>query len=431
MATDLERCIQETMVCDTHEHQMTNEAFVGEEPDVIREIFQNYVQADFVSVCRSRELVNAFLDRENPDVGKRFASVADVWEAVRHTGYGEASRWIAREFFDIDEISAESLASAQEKLPERWPVDDRRKVFEEIGRIDHAQIDEWQVGCSRPDSADPEYFLYDLSCRPFCYPVWESGDIYEKSGVEVRDTETLREAMASIFTRFAPTSIGVKSQHAYSRTLLWEKRTDAEAGAALDAYMKDPEGCPEEAKLCLGDWSWARGVELCIEHDLPFKMHSGYYSGNWSMITDRIAAGHACPIFREYPKARFVVMHASYPYQTELVAIAKHFPNVWAEMSWAWSMNPVDCMNFVRTFVHGAPASKLLVFGGDCGRPRAAAAYAAQMRRWLTKVLQAEIDDGYLTEKQSMDVARRVMHGNQYEVFDVEGTRANIREFLA
>ena len=62
MGTDLERCIRETMVCDTHDHQMTNEAFVGEKPDVIREIFQNYVSADFVSVCRSPKLVNEFLD---------------------------------------------------------------------------------------------------------------------------------------------------------------------------------------------------------------------------------------------------------------------------------------------------------------------------------------------------------------------------------
>jgi predicted TIM-barrel fold metal-dependent hydrolase len=149
------------------------------------------------------------------------------------------------------------------------------------------------------------------------------------------------------------------------------------------------------------------------------------------MITDRIAAGHACPIFREYPKARFVVMHASYPYQQELVAIAKHFPNVWAEMSWAWTMNPRDCMNFVRSFLHGAPSSKLLAFGGDCGRPRASAAYAAQMRKWLAKALQTEIDDGYITEEEAMDIARRVMHDNQYEVFDVEGTRGNIREFMS
>jgi hypothetical protein len=94
-------------------------------------------------------------------------------------------------------------------------------------------------------------------------------------------------------------------------------------------------------------------------------------------------------------------------------------------------MNPLDCMNFVRTLLHAAPVSKLLAFGGDCGRPRAAAAYAAQMRKWLAKALRAEIDDGYLTEKQAMDIACRIMHDNQYEVFDVEGTRANIRGFLA
>jgi len=431
VATDLERYVQDTMVCDTHEHTMTNEALVEEKPDVIREIFQNYVQADFVSACRSPQLVNKFLDLQDQDVGRRFASVADVWEAVRYTGYGEASRWIAREFFDIEEISAEALAAAQEKLPEKWPEDDRRRIFEEVAKIDHAQIDEHKVKYSRPDSADPQYFMYDLSWREFCQCSWEPAAIHEKSGVEVKSLETLREAMGKLFAEYAPTAIGVKTQHAYSRTLLWEKRTDSEAAAALDSYLADPEGCPEETRLCLGDWGWAWGVELSIEHNLPFKMHTGYYAGNNSMITDRIGCGRACPLYREYPKARFVLMHTSYPYQRELVAIAKHHMNVWAEMSWAWSMNPLDCANFVRTFLHGAPISKLLAFGGDCGRPRASAAYAAQMRAGLTKALQAEIDDGYITEEQAMDVARRVMHDNQYEVFDVEGTRANIREYAA
>ena len=56
--------------------------------------------------------------------------------------------------------------------------------------------------------------------------------------------------------------------------------------------------------------------------------------------------------------------------------------------------------------------------------------YAAQCRRWLTRALQAEVDDGLLTQKQAMHIATRVMRDNQREVFDLEGTRAALRAAL-
>ena len=41
--------------------------------------------------------------------------------------------------------------------------------------------------------------------------------------------------------------------------------------------------------------------------------------------------------------------------------------------------------------------------------------------------LEAEVADGDLTEKQAMAAASRIMRDNQYDCFDMEGTRANIR----
>ena len=55
-------------------------------------------------------------------------------------------------------------------------------------------------------------------------------------------------------------------------------------------------------------------------------------------------------------------------------------------------------------------------------------AYAIQARNGIRRALEAEIADGYLTEKQAMAFATRIMHTNQYACFDVEGTRANIQK---
>jgi hypothetical protein len=129
------------------------------------------------------------------------------------------------------------------------------------------------MGC--PDGSGPEFFLYDLSWAGFC-----NGDIpvkrlYDATQIEVVDLESLRQAMAGVFAKYAGSAIAVKAQHAYDRTLVWRERDDAETEPILQKVLRE-EALSEGERLCLGDWCWARGVELAIEHDLPFKLHTGY-----------------------------------------------------------------------------------------------------------------------------------------------------------
>src|SRR5262249_22313178 len=131
-------------------------------------------------------------------------------------------------------------------------------------------------------------------------------------------------------------------------------------------------------------------------------------------------------LMARFPRTRWVLMHIAYPYSDELIAMVKRYPNAWADLCWAWSINPRASMEFVRRFLHAAPANKLFAFGGDTRGPTGALAYAIQARRWLTKALEAEVADGDLTERQAITLATRLMRDNQFACFDVEGTRAAI-----
>jgi len=420
--TDLEQHIQSTPMVDTHEHMSKEPAFVDNGPDILQSLFDGYSTSDLVSAGASAAAVKRMGDASDPDVRGRFEGIRVAWERMQFTGYGEGVRWVAQNLFGIDEISADAVEKAAPLAKHMHTPGQRLHLLKEVANLDHIQVDDFEA-VTRPDASGPDFFLYDLS-----WWGWTCGNIYpediqREAGIELKDLATLRQGFEAIFANYGPLAIAIKTQHAYNRTLLWRKREDADAERVLLKSLCG-EAISADEKLCLGDWCLARGVELAMQHNLPIKIHTGYYAGNNHMRTDYIRAGLLTDLLLEYPQAKFVLMHTAYPYSGEMAALAKHFPNVYADMCWAWSIDPHSSESFLRRMLHAAPTNKLFIFGGDSFWPHAAVAYAWQARRGLARALQAEVSDGFLTEKQAVHLATQYMRANQQACFDIEGRRA-------
>lgn len=438
MPTDLAAHIQETRVVDTHSH-LGGDLYWEERPrDVLADLFDHYALDDLVAAGATPAAAARLIDSADPDLAGRFAGVAAAWRAVQFTGYGEAVRILARAVYGIEEVSAEAAGAAQGRLDQLRRPDGRLHLLRDLARLDHVQIDAKERVVYLNPSA-PDFYLQDISWAELC-----AGDVAgrwspslaEATGVPVGDLASLRRAMETLFARQAPLAIAVKSQHAYRRTLAWHERGDDEAARALRRVLAAPSlEADDPARLCLGDWCLARGVELAIAHRLPFKLHTGFYAGysafprpGGHLHPGRIRAGLLAPLLRRYPEARFVLMHIAYPYSPELLALVKHFSNCYADLCWAWAIDPYTGVDFVRRFIHAAPITKLFAFGSDTVSPTSAYAYALQMRRWLTRALEAEVADGLLTEREAIWVATRVLRENQLQCFDVAGTQAAVRK---
>ncbi len=423
--TDLAQHIQSTPLIDTHEHLHKEQEYVENGPDVLADLFDNYVAQELVSAGAEEDAVWAVVDAKNPDIESRWNGIKDAWDVCQYAGYGEAVRLIAKDVYGMQEITLAGIEAGAAINQQRRQPGERLRILKEEGNLDHVQTDDFVWACV-PDPSGVDFFLYDLSWVHFCAGRFDPAELHTETGIQVRDLETLREAMAGLFAKYGPGAIAVKAQHAYERTLLWQERPDSEVAPILARHLRGVTLSVNE-KNCLGDWCWARGVELAIEYNLPFKIHTGYYAGFNRMPVEFIKAGNLCSLLKAYPAARFVLMHIAYPYDAEITALAKHYANVYADLCWAWSIDPFTSMDFVRRFIHAAPINKLFGFGGDIFWPSAAVAYAKQARRWLTRALQAEIDDGYLTEAQAIKVATRLMQTNQRDCFDLEGTRAALQ----
>lgn len=423
--TDLAAFIQSTPLMDTHEHMMTEKAFVEDGPDILQCLFSNYAQSDLVTAGASDDAVERLVNKSDPDLRSRFLAVREAWEAIQFTGYGEGVRLMARHVFGIEHLTADAIENAVSLALDLHKPGERMRLLRDVAGIDHIQTDDFELGVT-PDASGPDFFLYDISWWGWACGKLYTDELLDETGIEVRDCATLRGAFEGVFEKYAPMAIAVKSQHAYDRTLQWQLCSDAEVEAVLAKRLRN-EAVSEAEANCLGDWSLARAAELCAKHNLPLKIHTGYAAGNRSMLLDRMRAVHLSPLLAQYPGTRFVLMHDSYPHDFELAALAKHYPNVWVDMCWAWSIDPHSATDFVRRMIHTVPANKLFAFGGDSFWPTATVGYAIQARRGLTQALQAEVDGGQLTEKQAIGLAQRFMQGNQRACFDLDGTRAAIR----
>ena len=423
--SDLAHFIASAPLSDTHEHLESEGNATGFPPDVLFDLFENYVKADLIVAGAAPHAVERLVDPADRDIRARFALVEEAWQRCRHTGYGEAVRFIAQQVYGMEEITIKTVEAAQERAAEFRLPGKRLEMLRQAG-IDHVQVDDFSWACV-PDASGPDFFLYDLSWAGFCNGEVDAKALYAAVGIEVRDLESLRAAMAALFARYGPCAVAVKAQHAYNRTLRWEERDKADVARVLSRVLAGDQNVDEATRCVLGDWCWARGVEFAAEYNLPFKIHTGYYAGYGRMPVERIQSGHLCGLLARYPKTRFVLMHIAYPYSEELIALAKHYPNVWVDLCWAWSINTHAATDFVRRFVHAVPANKLFGFGGDSFWPWASVAYARQARQGLCRALEAEVAEGLLSEAEGLALAERFMQRNQQECFDLAGTRQAIR----
>ncbi|MGC4046538.1 MAG: amidohydrolase family protein [Armatimonas sp.] len=404
--TDLAAFISESPLADTHEHLQTEAEFLASGPDVLGDLFDHYVTADLAVAGASSEALKRLHDRSDLDLAGRFLGIRDAWELVKHTGYGEGVRLTAKRVYGLDEIVPEALAVAQKIAESQRQPGERKRLLKDVANLSYVQIDDFRYECE-----GDEFFQYDINVMSLV-----QGNIPDDLGPILNVTHHIR----SVFDKWAPKAIAVKTQHAYARTLRWKKQSDSDIANVLS---KGKSYTPED-KLAIGDWAFARCIEAAIEHNLPIKIHTGYYAGHSNMGLEKISAALLCDLLREYPKATFILMHTSYPYTEEVIALAKHYPNVFLDLCWAWSINPYTTSDFVRRVTHSVPANKLLAFGGDSFWPNAAVSYAFQARTWLTRALQAEVDDQFMTEKEAIILAKRWMGGNQEALFDFAKLRS-------
>jgi predicted TIM-barrel fold metal-dependent hydrolase len=121
---------------------------------------------------------------------------------------------------------------------------------------------------------------------------------------------------------------------------------------------------------------------------------------------------------------QFDIFHLSYPYQEELVVLARAFPNVYADFCWAFTMFPEAARRALGSFLDIVPVNKVFLFGGDYKLPELTYAQAKFVRQAAAGVLSERVEAGWCTEDEALRIAKALLHDNAARFFGREGKKA-------
>jgi predicted TIM-barrel fold metal-dependent hydrolase len=235
---------------------------------------------------------------------------------------------------------------------------------------------------------------------------------------EIGCLDDLTDLVDAVFQRYASAGgKAVKVAMAYSRSLQFRGASRAEAGYQLGRVLAGAFG-PNTEKV--SDFMLHYCIGRAIHYDLPIQIHTGMQDGNgtWTWL-ERARPTHLTNLFIWYPEARFVVLHAGFPFTGEAGVLAKTFPNVYLDFAWVPLLSPTGATDALSQWLEMVPGNKIM-WGGDVHTVEELYGAVLALKDVLRTVLARKVEDGYLTVDHAAALARAIMADNAARLFGLD-----------
>jgi predicted TIM-barrel fold metal-dependent hydrolase len=161
-------------------------------------------------------------------------------------------------------------------------------------------------------------------------------------------------------------------------------------------------------------------VDKATEIGLPVKLHTGQWAMNNIMNMQWIKdnPSDCASLCRQSPNTKFIFYHLSYPRYEVVLSLAKHFSNVYIDMCWSWSINPLAAIDFLKKYILTAPNNKIFTFGGDDIIVENLIGHAIIARNGIIQALNDLVTDNWMTLNDALDLADDLMYKNAEKLFE-------------
>ncbi|VAX22373.1 hypothetical protein MNBD_IGNAVI01-1674 [hydrothermal vent metagenome] len=411
----IEKAVNNIRIIDTHEHLRTEVGVMGDSTYDFFFIFRQYINYDLISAGMPKSVYRKLNNKSIP-LTERWEMFKPYWEATRTTAYGRVPLIVANDLYGIPDINDNTYLELSEAISDSMQWGWYNHVLKDKAKIDISILDRRHKRFSKDLFRHVERF--DDFIYVFTFP--EITKLGEKYGIEIKSLDDFVSALHSAFQAGLDYEmIGVKSGLAYFRTIKYDKVSKEKAEKIFEKIAsRDSSQSPldfENVKP-LQDYMMHRLLDLVDKYDIPFQVHTGLQTGSGNNILNSKPT-LLNNLFHEYPGVKFCIFHGSYPYGGELSVLAKNFPNVYVDMCWLYVISPSYAERYLHEWIETVPANKIMAFGGDYITVEDIYAHSVIARRVITKVLTEKVASGYMTEKEAIGVAKRILRKNAIEIF--------------
>ncbi len=418
---------QNLYIADSHEHFIDEADRVTRRVDFFSLIQGSYVESDLVSAGMPAESLET-LHNVRADASDRWRAMEPYWKLVRFTGYAQALQIAVHDLYGGKQIAGETIRDINEAIASRNRPGVYSFLLHDSARIRFCVVDDSCNGCSRIRSSAQNFAYMVLARRfdNFIIPATPE-DIHElesKSGIAITSLNGLKEAASKTFQQnLAEGMRAVKSAIAYYRELRFEEVEEQDAQKDFDALMRKERALPQGFRAAmvrpfrhLEDYMFHHIMRLAETHRIPVQIHTGIFAGTGGVVTNSRPT-LLINTFLLYPQIQFDIFHLSFPYQDELGALARAFPNVHADFCWANVISPTAAARAFDVFLDSMPLNKIFAFGGDYMYPELSYGHAKITRQTLARVLAAKSANGWCTEDEAVEIGRRLLYENAAQFF--------------
>ena len=402
-------------VIDTHEHMTMESAFLSGEYDFTH--LMSYVGLDIgLAGLPAGPWGGAQSEvMQGDSVEEKWARIKPHWQYVRGSSYGRDYRRLLRIFFDVDDLSDDSVHAISQGIAQYQ----HEGVYDEHihGRYGIRAMLQAQGHQPTPE---PQHFV-PVYCFDGIAGTFSAEHTRRELGVELPAAfadyrELVRERVQEAVTNGA---VGLKiGGTARRRPLDFCDHSDGEVQESYAFFRKlgDGDWRDREIRTRLKPFQdaahWAV-FEKAGEAELPIQIHSGLeFMQPWD--------GDPCcliPSLIRFPETRFAIFHGSYPHMAALTGLAKSFANVFLDLAWFHLLSRHQSRAWLAEWLDVLPHNKIFAFGGDVFLFFGICSHLEIARENLATVLAARVQEGLCDIDEAEQTARWLLHDNAWHTF--------------
>ncbi len=413
--------VDSVRIVDTHEH-LDEEAVRLTQPNTLTKFFMYYSFCDVASAGMTGE-ESALFWKAGVSGEDQWRALRRAWPLAKHTGFCRAITLSIKELYGIDDLRDDTIKPLLREVARRNKPGVLEWMLREKSGIECALVNANDPGDLARRTGTPGLFLFDLAVSDFCHDTLKVASYEQATGVDCGTLAGWKRMMDWYFRRWGNQVVAIKNVCAYWRVLKFEEVSEATAARLYGKWQGRKNRATKPEMKAVQDYMFHWCVQRATDLNLPVKLHAGYHSGNDYMDMSLFQVKDLQNMFRKY-RAKFDIFHLSYPEWTDLVALAKHYTNVWPNLCWAWIIDPEASLAFCRQALHALPLNRVLGFGGDYGFADVVYGHSRIARDGIALVLTEAVRTGRLTRADAALAARRWLRDNAMDLYRIEEKRA-------